>query len=368
MAARDTQTPTLAHVAARLGVSRTTVSNAYNRPDQLSPALRERVLAAARELGYAGPDPVARSLRNRRSGSLGFVFDDNLRYVFSDPAAVLFLSGVATGCEEAGTGLALIPRLPEGAAEVVRSALVDGYLMFCTPEDDERMDAVIARGLPYVLVDFSANVAGPHVNVDDRGGARKVAQHLVDLGHRRFGVVLPYSDQPYGDRAAANAAHAEELSDPSLRSPQVRWRCLIRHERLRGWREALETVGVDWSSVPVASSPNSDEEAGYHAAAGLLDRADRPTAILCLSDVLAFGVLRAARERGIRVPQDLSVVGFDDIPDAATAGLTTVFQDHAAKGEAAVRLLTSGGDDVVLPTELVVRASSGPAPTEGSHR
>jgi DNA-binding LacI/PurR family transcriptional regulator len=362
MAARTTQPPTLAHVAARLGVSRTTVSNAYNRPDQLSPALRERVLAAARELGYAGPDPVARSLRRGRAGSIGFVFDANLRYVFNDPAAVLFLSGVATGCEEAGTGLALVPQLPEGAAEVVRSALVDGYIMFCTPEDDERLDAVIARGLPYVLVDFSANVAGPRVNIDDRGGAREVARHLVDLGHRRFGVVLPYSDEPYGERAVSSAAHAEELSDPALRSPHARWRCLIRHQRLGGWREGLEAVGVDWSAVPVSSSPESDEESGYRAAAPLLDRADRPTAILCLSDVLAFGVLRAARERGIQVPQELSVVGYDDIPDAATAGLTTVFQDHAAKGEAAVRLLTSGGDDVVLPTELVVRATSGPAP------
>jgi DNA-binding LacI/PurR family transcriptional regulator len=240
--------------------------------------------------------------------------------------------------------------------------------MFCTPEDDERLNAVMARGLPYVLVDFSQQVDGPRVNIDDRGGARQAAQHLVDLGHRRFGVVLPYSDEPYAERAIASAAHAEELANPSLRSPHVRWRCFIRHERLAGWREAIEPAGLDWSAVPVGSSYESDENAGYHAAAGLLDRADRPTAILCLSDVLAFGVVRAARERGIRVPHDLSVVGFDDIPDAATAGLTTVFQDHAAKGEAAVRLLTSGGDDVVLPTELVVRASSGPAPTEGNLR
>src|SRR5919204_2328955 len=95
MAPRATDSPTLADVAKYIGVSRTTVSNAYNRPDQLSPALRERVLAAASELGYGGPDPMARSLRRGRAGSLGLVFDHNLRYIFSDPAAVLFLSGGA---------------------------------------------------------------------------------------------------------------------------------------------------------------------------------------------------------------------------------------------------------------------------------
>jgi DNA-binding LacI/PurR family transcriptional regulator len=367
MTPRPANAPTLADVAKYIGVSRTTVSNAYNRPDQLSPELRERVLAAAGELGYGGPDPVARSLRRGRAGSLGLVFDHPLRFIFSDPAAVLFLSGVAAGCEENGTGLALVPQLPdEGAAEVVRSALVDGYVMFCTPEDDERLRAVIARGLPYVLVDYSPHVPGPHVNIDDRGGARAVAQHLVDLGHRRFGIVLPYekwgTDIPYGEPEATGQT-AEDVSKPDLVTDYRRWRCFIRYERLVGWREALEPAGIDWSSVPVTSAPGSDLDTGYSAGAQLLDRADRPTAIICLSDVLALGVMRAAEERGVRVPRDLSIVGYDDIGDAATASLTTVWQPHAAKGEEAVRLLGEGGDDVVLPTKLVVRASTGPAPT-----
>jgi DNA-binding LacI/PurR family transcriptional regulator len=217
-----------------------------------------------------------------------------------------------------------------------------------------------------VLVDYSPHVPGPHVNIDDRGGARAVAQHLADLGHRRYGIVLPYekwrTDIPYGG-PEATAARAEEVSRPDLVTDYRRWRCFIRYERLIGWREALAPAGVDWSSVPVASAPGSDAETGYLAGAQLLDRADRPTAIICLSDVLALGVMRAAAERGVRVPQDLSVVGYDDISDARTAALTTVWQPHAAKGEEAVRLLGDGGDNVVLPTRLVVRASSGPVPT-----
>src|SRR3954469_21445120 len=121
-----THTVTLADVAAHLGVSRTTVSNAYNRPNQLSPALREKVLAAAAELGYRGPDPMARGLRRGQTGSLGLVFDPPLPYVFTAPAAALFLEGMAAGLEEHGSALSIVPRLPEGAersAELVRSAL-----------------------------------------------------------------------------------------------------------------------------------------------------------------------------------------------------------------------------------------------------
>src|SRR5438552_18991322 len=112
--APTTPTVTLAHVAAHLGVSRTTVSNAYNRADQLSPKLRDRVLAAADELGYTGPDPMARGLRRGRTGSLGLVFDQPLTYAFTDPAAALFLTGMAAGLEEHGAALSIIPRMPEG--------------------------------------------------------------------------------------------------------------------------------------------------------------------------------------------------------------------------------------------------------------
>ena len=289
MAARTAHAPTLADVAEHLGVSRTTVSNAYNRPDQLSPTLRERVLSAARDLGYTGPDPVARSLRRGKAGSLGLVFDARLRYIFDDPAAVLFLSGVAAGCEEQGTGLALVPQLPEGAAELVRSALVDGYVMFCTPENDERLEAVRARGLPYVLVDFSPYVDGPRVNIDDRGGAAR----------RRPAPASTSATGASGSSCPTRTARptpptATAISDPTRTEDRTRWRCFIRYERLLGWRDPIVAAGIDWAGVPVGSSPESDAESGYRAAAPLLDRADRPTAIICLSDVLAFGVLRAA--------------------------------------------------------------------------
>jgi DNA-binding LacI/PurR family transcriptional regulator len=346
---------TLADVAANLGVSRTTVSNAYNRPDQLSPALRDKVLAAAADLGYAGPDPMARGLRRGRTGSLGLVFDQPLTYAFTDPAAALFLTGMAQGLEEHGAALSIIPRMPDGpgqSAELVRSALVDGYMLFCTAADDPRYGAVRGRGLPYVLIEYDDEPDGrrtaAHVQIDDIDGADDAARHLTDLGHRRVAIVTAYGE---GTRSGPEAQET------------ARWRVLAG--RLRGWRAGLERGGVDWSGVTVSSAGGSSAEHGRRAAAALLDRAERPTAILALSDVLALGVLRAAAERGIDVPGELSVVGFDDIPQAAAVSLTTVSQPHEEKGRAAVRLLVSGArpsDSVLLPCHLVVRASTGPAP------
>src|SRR6476469_5851263 len=139
--------PTLATVAEALGVSRMTVSNAFNRPDQLSPELRERLLATARELGYGGPDPGALALSRGRTGSIGVILDAPLTLAFSDPAAVEVLNGVATVCEERELGMALVPRILGKDAELVRSALVDGFVVYCMGDEDPRMDAMNERRL-----------------------------------------------------------------------------------------------------------------------------------------------------------------------------------------------------------------------------
>ena len=340
--------PTLATVAKVVGVSRMTVSNAFNRPDQLSPALRERILAEAKELGYAGPNPVAQTLSRGTTGSVGLVLDYPLTTAFTDPATVQFLHGVAEGCEERGRGLSLVPRIAGRDAALVQSALVDGFVLYCMAESDARLDAVRERGLPYVLVDHQ-DANARRVNIDDRGGARAAAEHLVALGHRRFGVVMGY------DNPAATAAEAEAMSPYH-----------VHRERLAGWRAGLEPAGIDWSAVSVDSAPIEDRVTGRIAGHKLLDRAERPTAVLAMTDLLALGVLDAVAERGVQVPEELSVVGFDDVPEAAqaTPSLTTIRQPHHAKGTEAVRLLLDADAPtaVSLPTELVPRGSTAPAP------
>jgi DNA-binding LacI/PurR family transcriptional regulator len=242
-----------------------------------------------------------------------------------------------------------VPRIAGRDAALVGSALVDGFILYGTQENDPRVDTVRRRRLPYVLVDYAPAPDRRVVGVDDAAGARLAAEHLVRLGHRAFGIVMPYA--------------GEDMNGPQAE------RGVQRHVgagRLAGWRDAVEAAGVDWEAVPVAGSEDGSRAGGRVAAARLLDRAARPTAILAFSDLLAFGALDAAAERGLAVPDRLSVAGFDDVPEAAlvTPALTTVRQPHLRKGSEAVRLLLDEGGppSVELPVELVVRASTAPAP------
>jgi DNA-binding LacI/PurR family transcriptional regulator len=349
---------TLESIARQLGVSKMTISNAYNRPDQLSPELRERILEVARELGYPGPNPLASTLRRGRVGAVGMVFDEPVSFALSDPAAALIVRGLASVCETERAGLLLVPGVPGGEAgiDLVRTALVDGFIFYCDYEGDPRLKVLRDRGMPYVLVDAPAVADVSWVGIDDRGGAQLAAQHLLDLGHRSFGIVS-FNLVP------------DDYEGPVTPERQKMGSFHVPVERLAGYRQALEAAGIDWISVPIEErhpGPGGASAAGHSGGAALIDRATRPTAILAMSDELALGVLRAAAQRGIDVPADLSVVGFDDTPAAAAAEppLTTISQPHELKGATAGRLLldppASGPQRVVLPTALVVRASSAP--------
>jgi DNA-binding LacI/PurR family transcriptional regulator len=344
--------PTLATIATELGVSRATVSNAYNHPDQLSPALRRKVLDTARRLGYPGPNPLAATLSRGRVGALGLVFDDPLSFAVTDPAEVLFLQGVSEACERAGLGLVLVPAGP--GHDLVRTALVDGFICHCDLIDDDRLAAIAARGLPLVIVDGPSRPGCPQVGIDDRGAARAAAAHLLDLGHRRIAVLTtPMRPDRYEGRAGA--------------ARQAAARYYVARQRLRGYAEACQAAGLDWAHVPVEERWPYGLDAGKRAAGALLQAADPPTALLAMSDEYALGALQAAAEHGVSVPAELSVVGFDDTPTASRAypPLTTVRQPHREKGLLAVdQLLRPPGRPArtVLPAELIIRASTAPPP------
>jgi len=346
---------TLASLAAELGVSRTTVSNAYNRPDQLSAPLREKVLEAARRLGYPGPDPVARSLRTRRAGAVGLLLTEALSYAFRDPVATGFLEGLALACERAGQGLLLVPVSSEHAdVAAVHQAGVDGFVVYSVSEDDPHFRAVLERPVPTVVCDQPVGVEGvDRVSVDDRQGMRALGDHLADLGHRRIGVVCMRLGTTRHD-GLASIGRQEESTYP------------VQRERIGGLRDALTAVGVDWSQVPVVERYEHSPEAGASAAAELLATHPEVTAIVCTSDVLAIGALQYAAERDVDVPGRLTITGFDGVPEADRLGLTTVRQPVRRKGQVAGELLLDRGErntpkQVVLPTELIVAATSGPA-------
>lgn len=374
---------TLREVARALGVSVATVSNAYNRPDQLSAALRERVLDTARTLGYGGPDPLARSLRRGRTGVIGVVYDAPLEYAFADPAAALFLGSLAQSLQAASLNLLLLasPGDPQtDSLAPVQGASVDGLIVYSAAQGSELLRAVMARSLPTVLVDQPVPVdrAGPvdrsvltdqdgqpaqdhraqtsGVQIDDAGGARLAAQHLIDLGHTHIGVLC----LELGPRQGGGPVTPE-------RERQVAYHPTA--ERLRGYREAL-AAGPSGTRLFLTEAERNTPSDGERWTLALLQSEPEITALLCMSDVLAQGALRAAHNLGLSVPQHLSVIGYDDLPGSADLKLTTVWQPTSEKGqqvgEAMLALL--GGQtppDVRLPTRLVVRGSTAARPTTG---
>ncbi|MBO0848850.1 MAG: LacI family DNA-binding transcriptional regulator [Pseudonocardia sp.] len=347
---------TLASLAAELGVSRTTVSNAYNRPDQLSVQLRTRVLETARRMGYPGPDPVARSLRTRQARAVGLLLTEELSFAFRDPAALGFLEGLASACEDAGQGLLLMPASRRDAeTSPVNQASVDGFVVYSVHERDPHLRAVLERPLPTVVADQPMDVPGvDRVGVDDRGGMLALARHLTGLGHRRIGVICMRLTDTRSDRYVDD----ERLHRASYP---------VQRARLGGLREGFAEAGVDWAEVPVLERYEHSVEAGASAAGQLLDEHPGLTALACTSDMLALGALRLSAERGWAVPGKLSVTGFDGVPEAMRAGLTTVRQPVREKGRTAGELLLGRGErtepkTVVLDTELVKGSTSGEPP------
>lgn len=350
---RRRRTATLASLAAELGVSRTTVSNAYNRPDQLSPQLRDKVLATARRLGYPGPDPMARSLRTRKTGAVGVLLTEQLSYAFRDPAAVTFLEGLTLECDKTGTGLLLVPANPEAEdVAAVSSAAVDGFVAFSMPDDDPHLHAVLARNLPTVVCDQPDVPGVDIVGIDDDAAMREIACHLLDLGHRRVGI-------------SCMRLGRVRLDGPVTLERQSSAHYHVQRHRLAALRTAFEEAGVAWDRIPVVERFDHTLEAGVSAAEELLSLDPGLTAIIATSDVLALGAIDVLNRRRQRVPEDVSVTGFDGINAAHDARLTTVDQPVLDKGREAARLLLDPSGSgrqrkVLVPTVFVPGATTGP--------
>ena len=325
---------TLASLAAELGVSPTTVSNAYNRPDQLAPATRERILAAAAERGYTGPDPTARSLRTRRQGSLGVLLTEHLSYAFEDMASVDFLAGMAEASAGASTTLTLIPAGPDTAgapndaqaAQLVGSAAVDGFVVYSVAAGDAYLDAVQRRGLPVVVCDQPTDSGLPFVGIDDRAAIAPAAQALVDASHTRIGIL---TIRLHRERLDGEVT-AEQLAAADMH---------VQRSRVLGALDVFAQAGLDPSDIPVVTRHINDPRTAYAAAEELLTKHPDLTAVLCTTDSMALGVIAYARDHGIAVPEQLSVTGFDGIAPALALGLSTVVQPNKEKGAAAGRML-----------------------------
>ncbi|MCV7011380.1 substrate-binding domain-containing protein [Mycolicibacterium madagascariense] len=352
---------TMKDVALAAGVSPATVSNAFRgRTGRLSDSQREHILQVATSLGYLGPNPAGSALRTGVVGALGVMFSESLSFVFDDSSAVTLLKGISHAAERADLSLMLLPFPPhrddvvdaDRDARIVRNSLVDGFIAYSMPDDHPAIRSANSRRLPMVIVDAPFDHDLHYVGIRDRAAARICAEHLLSLGHSNIGILV--------DRLVPDG-HRGHVTPSRLRATTE----AVPRERLRGYRDGLRSGGVDWKSVALYEAGGLTIPHFDAGAERLLH--DRPdlTAILAVNDELALAVLRVCQRREVAVPQQLSVVGFDDVAAAAAAGITTIHQDFVEKGRIASQILIDHPDTpqkVILPTSLVIRRSTGAPP------
>ncbi|MFE6736486.1 LacI family DNA-binding transcriptional regulator [Microbacterium sp. NPDC057650] len=322
-------------VAQHAGVSPQTVSRVANGYVHVRPAMRERVLASMRELGYR-PNSAARNLKSGRFRSIGLV-----AYNITTLGNERTLEAVAEAAALAGYTTTLIPVADptsgnvSGAFGRLEEQAVDGIILIMSAELGSPDDLALTAGLPLVIVDSDVATEHTLVDNDQEQGTRLAMQHLLDLGHSRIAHVAG-PDRAYSARRRAET-----------------YRRVVAEQGL----PVVEMQRGNWTAA-----------SGRAAGAAILDSEPRPSAVFAANDQMALGVMTAAHERGIRVPEELSVVGFDNAPDSDTywPALTTVHQNFDVVGQRATEILIAmiDGEPIpenpLIPTQLVVRASTAP--------
>lgn len=346
--------PTLRDVAQHAGVAISTASLAFSGKGPVAPETVERVRAAASELGYAGPDPLAASFRQGRSGIVALVLEGRIGYAFTDPFALRVTDGLAQVLDGIPAGLLLLGRNPGDSQtlldQLATTACDAVVFAFCGPRTDPAVDLLAARGIPMIGTGSPVDPRVPHLSVDERAASALATTHLTSQGHQRLAhVTLPLT-------AAATSGPV----DPGILDAAT---YADAEQRARGFLDAAP-------SGELYQTPGVGVAEGEAAGRYLLDRppGQRPTGIVAQSDQLAAGVLLAARDLGIEVPGQLSVVGFDgvDLPWLGVE-LTTIDQDGTAKGAALGAMVTQAlaGMPVAnrrLEVHLRIGETSGPAP------
>jgi LacI family transcriptional regulator len=331
--------PTLEEIAKLSNVSRSTVSRVINNDPHVRSTTREKVMAVVHQTNYR-PNLAARSLATANTQILGLVVPAGVGVAFGDPFFPLFVEGVAAACTETDhlvmLWLADTDYERRMIGQIVSNGLLEGLIVSSMYLPDPMLDSIINSALPFVLIGQPLNRPEMnYVEVENRNGAREIITYLLHLGCRKIATITGPLSSPPG------------------------------FYRKEGYLDALRarSVPVDPSLIVEADFTEAD---GYYAMQRLIPY--RPEAVFGASDMIAIGAMRALREAGLRVPEDIAVVGFDDIPAAAHTQppLTTVHQPTRRMGKIAVEMLIdliehpgNNQHHVVLPTELIIRESCG---------
>jgi DNA-binding LacI/PurR family transcriptional regulator len=334
---------TIKDIAEKAGVSKTSVSFAFNDPGRLPEATVQRILEVAEELGYI-PDPVARSMITGRTCTLGVLVPQPIPEIIRNPFLSEFLEGVGEVCTKAGFSLMIVPPLEGSINRAIINAAVDGFLTLGLEPFKAAMVVLKKRAVPYVMVDGDPVEGVPAVNVDDETGSREAMRFVLSAGHRDVTILAIRSGKEGRYREYAGtlrrrmAGYLSALNDFELSLDD-------RHIRL----------------LECASTASGGRSGFQKAWKGKYP----PTALVAMSDIIAIGAMEAAHEAGVKIPEDLSIIGFDDLPIASWVNppLTTISQPLRKKGKLAADMLVKHiegeiePEHLVLHTQLIVRES-----------
>ncbi len=333
---------TINDIARISGYSKTSVSFAFNDPGRISDKAREKILSIASELGYI-PDPVARNLSLRRHGTIGLLLPQVIPLAFLNPHLSQIIQGIGEVCERAAHSLTVIPPVRESILDGVRNAAVDGLITLGLEPGMESVELIRKRHLPFVTIDGRDGGGFPVVGIDDRGGAADGMRTILNAGHRDVAII-------------------SFVEDPRLATSHV------KNQRLAGYNDALAEAGLAESPRVRFVESEPSLSGGRETMEALLESSPPPSAVVAMSDVIAIGVLQQIETAGLSAPRDVSVIGFDNIPEAVLVSprLTTIAQPGVEKGRRAAELLMGliEGEEVdhhvVLPVRTVERESVGP--------
>lgn len=350
---RGTMRVTIKDIALRAGVSKTTVSFAFNDPEKISKETYARVMSIADELGYV-PDPVARTLTTKRIGAIGLLLPQPMHEALRNPYLTELIQGIGAACLERDYSLLIVPPMRGRLEDAARRALVDALLAIGVGPDHSVVSLFKKRHIPLVTIDGEAAAAAANVGIDDEAAAFSLMRHVLGLGHRRLAVI--------------------ELETETYHEPPAR-ASMARDRRMAGFERALAMEGLSLDSPGISIHAAECSLEGGRACAERVLGPDKPelSAVVAMADIVALGFYEVCAARGIVIPRDLTVVAFDGIElgGLMVPPLTTLRQPGYPKGYEAAALLLSIMDGgrvrhITMESQLVVRGSSAPVPERGS--
>lgn len=335
---------TIKELAEKAGVSKTAVSFAFNNPKRISSETYERIMRIAKEIGYS-PDPVARILATHQTQTIGLLFPQTITEVLQNPYIAELVRGIGAVCDREGLALTLLSPFKGIVNHTIQNAAVDGMIILGVDKNSNVHEAFRMRNMPYIAIDAAITEEYTNVGIDDKKLAEELMDILLDNGHRRisFCSLKPISVD-IADRIHSSTTDA-------------------RHAGIEKSIKKHNMTEEDKKDFRFLESETSFAKS-YEMAKTHLMEENRPTAVFCMGDIQALGFYRAAEEQGLRIPEDISIVSFDDLPISSICkpGLTTVHQPGFEKGIAAAELLVrklngESCSSIILQAHIEKRAS-----------